>query len=665
VQFTHLYNIHSPADLKGKSLKELKVYASELRAYITQCSIKNGGHLAPSLGAVELAIGLHYVLDAPKDNIFWDVGHQAYAHKLITGRVEGFKKLRSDDGISGFLKPTESEFDAFISGHASNALSAAAGLARAAKIKKEDKRTAVVIGDGALTGGMAFEALNDIGATGERVLIILNDNEMSISKNVGAMSGYFSKLRISKGYHRFKKRVRKIVSAVPFIGSGTMRLLDATKRAMSAAVGTNKMFEQLGIRYYGPYDGNDLGEVIKVLKQTANLSSPVLLHMQTQKGCGFKDAEDAPHAYHGLNPAGEIKEHCFSGVVGTTLTKLAKDNKNICAITAAMAHGTGLVGFSEAYPERYFDVGIAEQHAVTLASGLAKGGLKPFVAIYSSFLQRSYDQIIHDTAILNLPVTFLIDRAGVIGADGVTHQGTFDIGYLNSIPNLTILSPKDGEELKEMIEFAVDLNAPLAIRYPKSYKKNYGFCTKLEAGKWEEFPFGFGVNGEEVGEGRRSDKDCLACDQEENVLKDNVGQSDSVKNNNSPHSPHFSFASLNKNNPSPFILAVGSRMLDLATKTTGACIVNARSIKPLDTEFLDKLVAKNAHIITLEDGHLSGGFGQAVLSYINSTHPNFKGKITTLALSDNFIHTHNIQTAFNQNGLTVESLQKIINQKST
>ena len=636
MEYKFLEKVNNPADLKQLSLVQLKEYASELRMAITTSSIKCGGHLAPSLGAVELAIGLHYVLNSPKDKIVWDVGHQAYAHKIITGRLKGFKNLRSDEGISGFLKPSESVHDAFISGHASNSLSASAGLARASKLQRQDMTVAVVIGDGALTGGMAFEALNDIGATKENILVILNDNQMSISKNVGAMSGYFSRLRISSGYHKFKKRLRRIVGAVPFLGRGTLRVLDATKSALSAAVGTNKMFEQLGFRYYGPYDGNDLSEVIKVIKQTASISGPVLLHMHTQKGCGFKDAELDPGSYHGLMPVDEVKEHNFGGVAGDKLVALAKDNDKICAITAAMASGTGLVAFNSQHPDRFFDVGIAEQHAVTLAAGLAIGGLKPYCAIYSSFLQRSYDQIVHDIAILKLPVTLLVDRAGVIGADGITHQGTLDISYLNSIPNITILSPKDGHELAEMIEFGATFDAPLAIRYPKSYRKEYGFCAKIEAGKWEVFPFvkGFGGTEHQI--------------TDYNVQCANAGK----KNTSDSCSQHPSFKKV--------ILATGSRMLELATKVTGALIVNARSIKPLDTSFLDELAHGNANIITLEDGHLNGGFGQSVLSYINSNHPKFSGTIKTLGLKDEFVDTHSIGKAFVDNGLTLDNLQDII-----
>ncbi|MCL2591760.1 MAG: 1-deoxy-D-xylulose-5-phosphate synthase [Defluviitaleaceae bacterium] len=602
--------------MKKLTLEQKKEYALELRAYITQTSIKSGGHLASSLGAVEIAIALHSVLNSPQDKILWDVGHQAYAHKMMTGRVEGFENLRTDEGISGFPKPSESEHDAFIAGHASNALSVAVGLARASRLQNENRMIVCVVGDGALTGGLTLEALNDLGASNEKVIIILNDNDMSISKNVGGMSKYFTKLRIAPSYLNFKQKTRRVVSAIPFIGHGLFKFLDKIRRIFSTLVGTNKMFEQLGIRYYGPYDGHDLGNLTKMISQATSINGPVLLHVITKKGKGFEDAENNPSAYHGLAPLGEKSEQKFSDIVGETLCELAKNNDKICAITAAMAQGTGLESFGEAYNDRFFDVGIAEGHAVTLAGGLAKGGLKPFVCLYSSFLQRGYDQIIHDVAIDNLPVIFLIDRAGVVGADGVTHQGVFDLSYLFSIPNLTVLSPKDGDELKAMIEFATEFNAPLVIRYPKSYEKNYGFATEFEVGKWESFPFveGFGEDSQE--------RDC----------------------------------DYNK-----YILAVGNRMLKLATGTKGACIINARSVKPLDKELLTEIAKENTLIITLEDNALNGGFGNSVLVFYNKNNLIKRGmRIITLGLSDNFIHTHNIDKAFADNNLTKEYLQNII-----
>jgi len=620
MQYKHLHNIHSPADLKRLSMVEMQEYAHELRGFITQTTLKNGGHLAPSLGAVEIAIALHTVLDCPTDKILWDVGHQAYAHKMITGRAEGFNHLRTDDGVSGFIKPSESPYDAFVSGHASNALGAAIGFVRAAKLQNMPSKVAAVVGDGALTGGMAFEALNDIGDSGENITIILNDNEMSISENVGGMSRYFSRLRISRNYLKFKNRLKRVVTAIPFAGGVFFKALDKTKRAFGRVLGIHKFFEQMGIRYYGPYDGNDLPSLVKVLRQAHAMKGPVLLHLITQKGRGFKDAEENPSSYHGLAPAGPgVGEQSFSSIAGKSLCALAKENAKICTITAAMADGTGLSEFSKKFPNRFFDVGIAEQHAVTLAAGLAAGGLKPYVCLYSSFLQRAYDQVMHDVCIMNLPVTFLVDRAGVIGADGVTHQGVYDIAYLSNIPNLTILAPKDGEELKEMLELSVDYNAPLAIRYPKSFTKNYGFCTKVETGKWELFPFVEGM-GKAVGAA--------------NVLSD------------------------------IYILAAGNRMLELACQTTGAQIVNARSVKPLDTDFLEKLANGDAGVtlITLEDHMLTGGFGASVTQYLNQQGYIINGKVNVinLGLKDAFIHTHSINKAFELNDLTVEHLQGVI-----
>ena len=615
--FELLQKVNSPDDLKKFSLKELEKYAEEVRGRITQASIKNGGHLAPSLGAVEIAIALHFVLNSPHDKILWDVGHQAYAHKIICGRQNQFDDLRTDEGISGFIKPIESEHDAFISGHSSNALSAATGISRADRLNGTNKKVAVVIGDGALTGGMAFEALNDLGATKEPIMIILNDNDMSISKNVGALSRHFASLRISKSYHRLKNRIRRVVSGIPFVGKGIFKLLDKTRKAISAVVGTHKMFEHMGISYYGPYDGHDLANIIKVFKQSKDLKCPVILHLNTTKGKGFEASEKDPSNYHGISPALENKENSFSKIVGETLCELASENSKIYAITAAMAQGTGLDIFRDKYPKNYSDVAIAEQHAVTLAAGLATDGIKPFVAVYSSFLQRAYDQIMHDVAICNLPVTFLIDRAGVIGSDGVTHQGLFDIAYLSSIPNIAIMAPKDGLEFKAMIEFAGSYKAPLAIRYPKSYKKDFGFTSRIELGKWEEFPFveGFGK------------PKTLDSKIEKQI----------------------------------YIIAYGNRMLELAAKTQGARIINARCIKPLDTNLLDSVAINNSTIIVLEDAIESGSLASSITSYLSKEGSIAKGtKVIPLNLGDEFIHSHSIQKAFELNNLTSEYIQNLI-----
>ena len=599
-----LPTIQSPSDLKPLKIQELKQCAKEIRALITQSVLKNGGHLASSLGAVEIALALHKVFETPKDKIIWDVGHQAYAHKILTGRQEEFLKLRCDDGISGFPKPSESEHDSFIVGHASTSLSLALGFARARKIKNEDYKIAAVIGDGALTGGMAFEALNDIGASEENIIIILNDNDMSISNSVGGVNRHFSKVRMRKSYMRFKSGMRKFVTAIPLLGRLIYGFFDKMKFLFRRALKVNKMFEQMGIRYYGPFDGNDVETLTKIFAQANAIEGPVLVHLKTQKGCGFADAEKEPCKYHGVNPAGALNGgESFSSVAGESLCEIAQIDERVCAITAAMEDGTGLCCFKNKFENRFFDVGIAEAHAATMAAAMAKGGLKPYFAVYSSFLQRSYDSLIHDIAIDNLPVTLLIDRAGVIGTDGVTHQGVFDIAYLNSIPSMTILSPKDGNELREMIHFSKDFNAPLAIRYPKSFGTNYDSCPPIEIGKWE-------------------------------IIRE-------------------------ENGSNKFIVATGSRMLDIAMQTIGATVINARCIKPLDMDFLTRVASLDtAHLITLEDGIINGGLGSCIANTLNQLKS--KAALTVLGLKDNFIHTHLIEKAFNENGLTVENLQSII-----
>ena len=617
MEYKFLEQVNSPEDLKRLSLREMEQYAFETRALITQTVVKNGGHLASSLGAVEIALALHYVYDAPRDKIIWDVGHQAYAHKIVTGRRELFKDLRSDAGASGFLKTSESEYDCFISGHASTSLSAAHGFCCARKLKGEDYRVAAVIGDGALTGGMAFEALNNIGAGNDKMVVILNDNDMSISQNVGAMNRYFSRLRISRGYLHFKTNVKKVVSAIPLVGKGFLRVLEKGKDVMRAVVKTNKMFEQMGFRYYGPYDGNNIESLVKILKQVSVINAPVIVHVLTKKGSGFKNAEEDPLSYHGLNPVGSFCGESFSKTVGDTLCEMAKKDERVCGITAAMAFGTGLNIFADKFPERCFDVGIAEQHAVTMAAAIAASGLKPYFAVYSSFLQRGYDQVLHDAAIGKLPVTFLIDRAGVVGQDGATHQGTFDLSYLTGIPNLTVLTPKDGDELSKMLFWSLSFHAPLAIRYPKSFTKNYGVCAPLAYGKWEVLSVG--------------------TPEKKSIWK--------------------------KRNAPKYILAAGSRMVELAEQVSGATVVNARSIKPLDIAFLDTAGKEGALLITLEDNMLAGGFGAAVLAYMNQQGYAASGAQTiTLGFRDEFIHTHSIEKAFQDNKLTKAHLQKLIDE---
>lgn len=610
MDFSLLEKVNSPSDLKQLDQSVLKEYALQLRAYITQNILKNGGHLASSLGAVDLTIALNYVFDAPTDKIIYDVGHQTYAHKIITGRKEEFKTIRQEHGISGFPKKAESIYDAATTGHSSTSLSTALGYSRARDVQSQDHHVVSVIGDGALTGGMAFEALNDIGGTQAKTLVILNDNDMSISQNVGGMSKYFSSLRVSKKYLRFKFNLKRAVSALPFFGDQLIFVLDKARSVFKSIAKTNRMFEQMGFKYYGVYDGNNIDSLINILNQIKTLNKPVLLHLSTQKGCGFVDAEKNPSKYHGVEPFDAKKQNKFSTVVGSTLAELAEKDDKIVAITAAMGDGTGLDAFEKAHKDRYFDVGIAEQHAVTMAGGLALGGLKPYFAVYSTFLQRAYDQVLHDVAIDNLPVTFLIDRAGACVADGVTHQGTFDISYLSAIPSMIILAPRDGNELKQMIEFSQDFNFPLAIRYPKSYDNNF--------------------------------EDAIENDSDYNPLKWQV---------------------LTEQKYKTLILAVGNRMIDLALKTNKATVVNARSVKPLDTEFLLDNIKKYDRIITLEDGVKRGGFGQSVMQFIADNNLVNKIKVTNFGFDDSFINHASIDAAFENHGITIDNLQKYIDNK--
>jgi 1-deoxy-D-xylulose-5-phosphate synthase len=597
-----LSKIDSPSDLKKLSVPALRVLAGELREYITQTVLVNGGHLSSNLGSVELTLALHYVFDAPRDDVLWDVGHQAYAHKIICGRRERFKRLRKNDGITGFPSVKESEYDAFTMGHSSTSLSLALGFSRAAALRGERKNVVSVIGDGAFTGGLAFEALNDAGQEGAKMIIVLNDNEMSISKNVGGVSKYFEKLRLSRGYAKFKHNLKKGVSALPFFGDKIVNALDLSKDAFKTVIKSSRMFEQMGIRYYGPFDGHDIRNLIEVFRAVKDLDGPVLVHVVTKKGSGFAAAEIDPERYHGVAPrSAAAPAPSFSDVAGQTLADIADANPDIVAITAAMCDGTGLNPYYVRHSTRYFDVGIAEQHAAAMAAGLAKKGFKPYFAVYSTFLQRAYDQILHDVCINKLPVTFLVDRAGVAGGDGVTHQGVFDLSYLSMLPDMTVCTPKDGAELRAMIEWSQSFFAPLAIRYPKAYRAEYGFCAPVESGKWE-------------------------------VIREGGGK--------------------------VFILCAGNRALDIAIGAADAEIVNARFVKPLDTEYLSSKIPRGALVVTVEDNVKRGGFGEAVTAFFNDA--GVAVKVRNLALRDEFIENLDIGEVFAQNGLTAENIKNLI-----
>ena len=491
---SYLDNINSPTDLRELNVNELKILSSELREYIIESVAKTGGHLASNLGVIELTIALHYSFNTPYDKIIWDVGHQSYIHKILTGRKNQMSTLRQLNGLSGFPKRAESVYDVFDTGHSSTSISAAIGMARARDLKSEDYEVAAVIGDGALTGGMAFEALNDVGRSNTKLIIILNDNEMSISKNVGGLSQYLRKLETDSRYLSTKKDVEKLLNDMPVGGRRIKSFLKRAKDGIKQMVVPGMLFEELGLTYMGPIDGHNIEELLQSFKTAKNLEGPILMHVITKKGMGYKYAEQRPNEFHGVSPfnvlTGEnLKKPAgpsYSDVFGEKLCKIAEKNENVVAITAAMTDGTGLTGFAKKFPKRTFDAGIAEQHAVTMAAGFAVNGVTPVVALYSSFLQRAYDQVVHDVALQNLHVILAIDRAGLVGNDGETHQGVFDEGFLCQIPNMTVMAPCDYREFENMLEYAVNqYSGPIAIRYPRGSSKSNitGSDTKIEKGK--------------------------------------------------------------------------------------------------------------------------------------------------------------------------------------
>lgn len=487
--YHYLDKIKSPSDLKALTDKERIALSVEIRDYMIQVVAKNGGHLSSNLGIVELTMAMHLVFDSPKDQFVFDVSHQSYVHKLLTGRYEQFKTLRTLGGMSGFTKRSESDHDIFEAGHASTSLSAALGLAKARDVKGDQHEVVAVIGDGALTGGMAFEALNHMGHDGTKLIVVLNDNEMSISQNVGGLSQYLSKLRTSPNYFKIKHEIQQAIEKVPKVGIPMARSMSKMKASLKQMVVPGMLFEELGLTYIGVVDGHNMSQLISMLQHAKNVEGPVVIHVRTKKGKGYLPAELQPDLFHGIGPFDPTTgkaislsgEKQFSKVFGEALVALAKEAPEIVAITAAMPSGTGLDSFKAQYPSRFFDVGIAEEHAVTFAAGLARNGLKPFFAVYSTFLQRGYDQILHDVCIQNLPVTLCLDRAGLVGSDGETHHGLFDLSYLLALPNLTVLAPKDGTDLREMLAFAAKAQGPVAIRYPRgsAYSDQSSFNQNL------------------------------------------------------------------------------------------------------------------------------------------------------------------------------------------
>ena len=589
-----LEQIHEPADLKKLNLKQLRQLAEELREQIISVVSERGGHLASNLGVVELTIALHYVFDTPEDKLVLDVGHQSYAHKLLTGRYDQFRMLRRRGGPSGFPQMEESEYDAFTAGHASTAISAALGMARTRDIMHGDYNVVALVGDGALTGGMCYEALNDAGQSGTRMMVLLNDNDMSIAPNVGAVSRYLTRLRQSKGYIAVKRGVRGSLEKHPRIGAPLYRFLDKIKSIVRSLFVDDKFFEALGFKYIGPVDGHDLKQLIRVLKRAKSYDEPQLIHVVTQKGRGYEPAEEDPVDFHGVAPffveSGERKSDVSisSGRVAVRqLTELAENDIRICAITAAMPMGTGLDEFQRAYPERFFDVGIAEEHAVTLAAGMASQGMKPYVAIYSTFLQRAYDQILMDVCRNSLPVTFLVDRAGLVGEDGETHQGVFDLSYLRSMPNLVVAAPRDVRDLKKLVCLSQEANGPLAIRYPRS-------C-------------------EDMGPGIQSQRDF------------SIGQWELLSGGND-----VMFFAVGR-----MVQQAMQASIELMGKGISAGVVDARFVAPMDIDLLKQQSARVKLVVTVEENVLNGGFGEGVLEALSEA--GIDRPVLALGVPDRFI----------------------------
>ncbi|MBW9151860.1 1-deoxy-D-xylulose-5-phosphate synthase [Clostridium estertheticum] len=608
-----LDNFNDINEIKKMTIQELNDFAKEIRHFLIEKVSKTGGHLASNLGVVELTLSLYNVFDLDKDKLIWDVGHQSYVHKILTGRKDKFDLLRNYGGLSGFPKREESKYDIFESGHSSTSISAGAGIARARDLQKGDYNVISVIGDGALTGGMSFEALNDIGFRKTRMIIVLNDNQMSISKNVGGMSSYLSQFRIDPTYNRIKKEINSTLRKIPSVGDGMINSIQKIKNGIKQVVVPGMLFENMGITYLGPIDGHDIKEVSKVLKLAKKIGGPVIIHVITKKGKGYKFAEEQPNKFHGVGPFnpsnGELcssHKESYSEAFGEQIVTLAKENKNIVAITAAMPEGTGLEPFSKEFKNRFFDVGIAEQHAVTMAAGMASQGLKPIFAVYSTFLQRAYDQILHDVCIQKLPVIFAIDRAGIVGQDGETHQGIFDLSYLSHIPNMTIMAPKCIGELKTMLTFAVKQDYPIAIRYPRGGDNpnvKMSPINDLQRGKWETL----------LGGGK------IAF----------IATGKMVQN----------------------AILVREKLLNMGIEAT---VVNACFIKPIDKTLLLDLVDKKYSLVTIEDNIVHGGLGSLVLEYVNSL--NKKAKVINLGFNDEFIPHGSVDILYKLYKLDVDGI---------
>lgn len=615
-----LGTINHPSDLKQLSDEQLKLLAAEIRSFLLKTVAHTGGHLASNLGVVELTLALHTVFDSPKDQLIWDVGHQSYIHKMLTGRFSRFETLRQYNGLSGFPKPEESEHDAFVTGHSSTSISAALGLAIARDLMGENNKVVAVIGDGSLTGGMSFEALNHLGHLQTDLIIVLNDNEMSISKNVGALSRYLTRLRLNPKLRRLKADVQDMLQRIPRLGQATVRTLEKLEDSIRFLVIPGMLFEELGINYLGPIDGHNISDLKLHLKQASIHKGPILVHVLTTKGKGYELAEANPQKFHGTGPFKLTNGEKIDGTLSTSYTEvfskviveMARRDPKILAITAAMTDGAGLVDFAKEFPERFFDVGIAEEHAVTLAAGLAKKGFRPVVAVYSTFLQRAYDQIIHDVCLQKLPVIFMLDRAGLVGPDGPTHHGVFDLSYLRHIPNITIMAPKDGSELRDMFFTALEINGPVAIRYPK----REGLELTLEGDELKSIPIG---RGEIIQQGQ-----AVAL----------IGIGSMVETAS----------------------RAGRRLLKEGISCT---VVNARFVKPLDEELLLQLAATHQTIVTIEENVIAGGFGSSVLEFL--TNRGVKGiNFKIMGIPDEFITHGPTELLLGKCGLDAEGVCRAV-----
>lgn len=609
-----LDSIQKPNDIKNIDPKDYDELAAEIRQFLIEKISVNGGHLGSNLGAVELTMALHLSLDLPKDKIIWDVGHQSYTHKLLTGRREGFENLRKFGGMSGFPKRKESDCDCFDTGHSSTSISAGLGLVKAREIQGTDETIVSVIGDGSLTGGMAYEALNNASRMDTNFIIILNDNNMSISENVGGVSKYLNNIRTRENYQNLKDSIYYPLLEKKY-GQPIIDFVRKTKNSIKQLVVPGMFFEDMGIKYLGPVDGHDIKGLITVMKEAKRCETSVLVHVITEKGRGYEPAIRHPARFHGAEPFDietglpkKKKEKAnYTDIFSTVMVKLGARNEKVVAITAAMPDGTGLKRFHNVYPDRFFDVGIAEQHAVTFAAGLAAGGLIPIVAVYSSFLQRAYDQILHDVCIQNLPVVFAIDRAGLVGSDGETHQGIFDLSYLSSIPNMHIMAPKNKWELSDMMKFAVSSNVPIAVRYPRgeAYDGLKEMRAPLQMGKSEVI--------------YRSDSARIAL---------------------------FALGSMVKT-------AIEVKEI-LNKKNIDVTVINARFAKPVDTDMIDELARDYECIVTMEENVASGGLGDKVLEHLNETNADVK--VLQIAIPDEYVEHGNVSLLHKEVGIDADSI---------